>query len=301
MYDYCFYSNGKILLTGEYILLKGALGLALPTKKGQFLLIKKLNHNKYFYWVSINEKKEIFFKAYFNFFSLNILYCSNIKIALYIQNILKIIKKIKPFIFNIGLKIKTILEFPLNWGLGSSSTLICNISKWTKINLYYLFKKISNGSGYDVYCSLYGSSLLYNLKNNKPNINFIYFNPPFKKKLYFIYLNKKKNTEEEIIFFLKKKNNIIPIDLFNNFTKEILKTKKLNIFENVLFLYEKEISKILNIKCIKEKYFKNYQGIVKSLGAWGGDFALVSKRKGMKNYFYKKGYNIIIPFEKMIL
>ena len=35
-----FYSNGKLLITGEYVVLDGAKALALPTKFGQSLLVK---------------------------------------------------------------------------------------------------------------------------------------------------------------------------------------------------------------------------------------------------------------------
>ena len=34
-----FYSNGKLLMTGEYFVLNGALSLALPTVYGQYLEI----------------------------------------------------------------------------------------------------------------------------------------------------------------------------------------------------------------------------------------------------------------------
>ena len=43
------------------------------------------------------------------------------------------------------------------------------------------------------------------------------------------------------------------------------------------------------------------KGSVKSLGAWGGDFVLVTKRAGFEDYFKQKGYNIIVPFREMIL
>lgn len=43
--------------------------------------------------------------------------------------------------------------------------------------------------------------------------------------------------------------------------------------------------------------------MVKSLGAWGGDFVLVSNDLDMdyvKKYFQSKGYNNIISFNDMI-
>ena len=42
------------------------------------------------------------------------------------------------------------MNFDKNWGLGSSSTLINNISSWAKINPYDLLWSISKGSGYDI-------------------------------------------------------------------------------------------------------------------------------------------------------
>ena len=40
-----FYSNGKLLITGEYFVLNGALSLALPTVYGQHLEINDNDSN----------------------------------------------------------------------------------------------------------------------------------------------------------------------------------------------------------------------------------------------------------------
>lgn len=37
-----FKSNGKLLLTGEYLVLDGAVALALPTKMGQIMTVEPL-------------------------------------------------------------------------------------------------------------------------------------------------------------------------------------------------------------------------------------------------------------------
>jgi len=39
-------------------------------------------------------------------------------------------------------------------GLGSSSTLIVNISKWANVDPFQVHKLISKGSGYDIAASL---------------------------------------------------------------------------------------------------------------------------------------------------
>ncbi len=57
-----FYSNGKILITGEYFVLNGALSLAVPTVYGQYLEIND-NDSNIINWTSYNKNKEIWFKC----------------------------------------------------------------------------------------------------------------------------------------------------------------------------------------------------------------------------------------------
>jgi mevalonate kinase len=47
------YSSGKVLLTGEYVILDGALSLASPTKFGQHLKFEE-NQSNLINWKSIN-------------------------------------------------------------------------------------------------------------------------------------------------------------------------------------------------------------------------------------------------------
>ena len=45
------FSPGKLLLTSEYVVLDGALALALPTKLGQeFFVEETLDHQSRIYW-----------------------------------------------------------------------------------------------------------------------------------------------------------------------------------------------------------------------------------------------------------
>ena len=40
-----FYSNGKLLLTGEYVVLDGAKALAVPTRFGQNLIVASVQYS----------------------------------------------------------------------------------------------------------------------------------------------------------------------------------------------------------------------------------------------------------------
>ena len=55
-----FYSNGKLLITGEYLVLDGAKALALPTKFGQNLVVEKSNTHQ-IKWTSYDADKSIWF------------------------------------------------------------------------------------------------------------------------------------------------------------------------------------------------------------------------------------------------
>ncbi|WP_185852235.1 GYDIA family GHMP kinase [Blattabacterium cuenoti] len=303
-YKRFFYSHGKLLLTGEYFILYGACGLALPTIKGQSLTIFGHNLSSVLHWKSYDEINQLWFEGVFQLPSLDICYETEKNTALKLRDLLLKSKEVqKNFIPNeLGIYVKTQLEFPRNWGLGSSSTLINNIAKWAKIDPYILLGNNFSGSGYDIACVSISKPIIYKLWNQKPHIIPIEFNPPFKNQLFFLHLNKKQNTCDEIRYFRSKVSNISNenIESISYITQKIPFCKTLKEFEELLLKHEKIISKILNLPTIKEIYFPDYLGIVKSLGAWGGDFVLVSSRKGMKNYFSKKGFNTLISFDEMI-
>ncbi len=56
-----FYSNGKLLITGEYAVLDGARALALPTKFGQDLVVEE-GKNKEIVWKSFDKDGSIWFE-----------------------------------------------------------------------------------------------------------------------------------------------------------------------------------------------------------------------------------------------
>jgi hypothetical protein len=47
--------------------------------------------------------------------------------------------------------------------------------------------------------------------------------------------------------------------------------------------------------------FSDFDGAVKSLGAWGGDFVLAISNEDPTTYFKSKGYETIIAYKDMIL
>ena len=70
-------------------------------------------------------------------------------------------------------------------------------------------------------------------------------------------------------------------------------------FEQILNEHEDFISQILSLFPVKEKLFPDFQGAIKSLGAWGGDFILATGDKQTPDYFKNKGFKIVMTYEEM--
>jgi mevalonate kinase len=298
------YSNGKLLITGEYVVLDGALSFALPTKFGQSLKIEILNEPK-IVWKSFDENEAIWFEDIFSIDEITLGFSNHRNdVSNRIIQILYAAKTLNPNFLNngYGFKVSTHLTFPKNWGLGTSSTLINNIAQWANINAFELLNKTFGGSGYDIACAQNNHPITYQLKKGKPHVKAVNFNPNFKDQLYFVYLNKKQNSRDGIANYKANKGHITSaISEINDITSQIIDCISLENFESLITQHELIISKIIKQKPIKNLLFKDFSGSIKSLGAWGGDFILVASEENPTSYFKNKGFNSIVRYENMIL
>lgn len=305
-----FYSNGKLLLTGEYVVLDGAKSLALPTSFGQEMQV--VYHDlPEIHWKSLNEKNEVWFDCVISTVHFEIIKVDSSlhqkeeiqQIVNRLQTIFIEIRKLNAsFLSDIGVNIITKLNFPRNWGLGSSSTLINNLANWAQVDPYKLLENTFGGSGYDIACAQYNKPILYQLVNQKSLVFEVDFNPAFKDQLFFIYLNKKQNSRKAIEMYHKNKSSLSSeIDRISTITSAILAATDLKSFEELLKQHEQIIAKITGQVPVKQLLFNDYFGQVKSLGAWGGDFILATGNENTPSYFFKKGFKTIVPYEQMIL
>lgn len=306
-----FYSNGKLLLTGEYLVLDGAIALAIPTKFGQDLVVEKIQEPQLI-WGSFTHTDKCWFEAVFDLPKLrltNATFNSGKEgsaefIAETLQSILQEVRKLNSSFLNSeeGFMVKTNLTFPRNWGLGSSSTLINNIAQWAKVDAYQLLWNAFSGSAYDIACARNASPILYQLENRQPKIEQVDFNPSFKNQLYFVYLNKKQNSREGIKRYQEKRGGIKnELDLISEISAEMTRAVNLTDFEKLIDKHEQIIADIVKMKPVKETLFPDYFGAVKSLGAWGGDFVLVTGNEKTPSYFREKGYQTVLSYSEMVL
>jgi len=292
-----FHSNGKLLISGEYLVLDGALSLALPCKFGQYLNFTE-DSNGTLEWISKDMNDTIWFTAYFEAKTLKVLKTSNYNTVKWVKKILEFCNKNSLTNKSLQGKIECKLEFPNNWGLGSSSTLLNNLASLYEINPYYLHFSTTNGSGYDIACAGSNSALTYRVIENIPQVKKMDWSPVFKDEILFIFLKKKQKSNLEVKRFKELKKDPYLISRISSITKEIIYSKTIEEFEHLLDEHEAITGQYIQSETVKSKYFSDYEGSVKSLGAWGGDFVLATRKN--KNYFLDKGFDTILSFSEII-
>jgi mevalonate kinase len=306
-----FYSNGKLLITGEYFVLDGAKSLAVPASCGQDLIVKSINEPQLI-WRSFTNTNECWLEAIFDLPKLRLVSADfeseldggNDILAEKLMQILKEVRAINTDFLNSkqGFLVETHLTFPKSWGLGTSSTLINNLANWAEVNPYKLLENTFGGSGYDLACAKHNSPILYAKVGKVPLIEKIEFNPNFKDQLYFVFLNKKQNSREGIKRYKElSTNNSAAIQKVSELTDAFINCNNLIEFEKLMKEHEQLVSKTIKLKMVQEKYFSDYFGQTKSLGAWGGDFILATGNEDSTNYFNQKGFKTVIPYQDLIL
>lgn len=298
-----FYSHGKLLLTGEYLVLDGAKALAVPCNYGQSLEVKP-TRDENSSWTSYDHEGKKWLDIEFN---LSDVIDSKIEGQNEFENrlfqILKETYVLNSEAFDRNYEFTTHLEFPRDWGLGTSSTLIANVAEWAKVDPYHLLKKTFGGSGYDIACANSKSALVYSIENEKPKVEKGKIPEALKPYLYFVHLGEKQNSREAISNYkaIKPSNLENYISEINKITQNFQEANSFQEGKAFVEHHENLLSEVLGLKPLKSRLFQDFDGTVKSLGAWGGDFIMVLSKTNPENYFRRKGYFTILDYKKMIL
>ncbi len=301
-----YYAHGKLLISGEYAVLNGAQAFALPTRQGQWIIVEREYEHGELFWTAsdINGR---WFSCVMVLPSLEVRITSDNIRAERLKRVLLAAKELNPLFLSTeeGIRVDSYLEFYHLWGLGSSSSLIANIAEWAHVDSFTLFRKVSVGSGYDLACSIQGKPLLYQINNDKPMSEEVTFLPTYHKNIHFIYLGLKQNTDKSLnelkerILLMQGLN-----DTFSKLSQQFLHANSLHQFSACIDNHERLIAENMNLIPVKERFFLDFKGHIKSLGAWGGDFIMATSKDPVeivRNYFTKKGFNVIFSFKDIIL
>jgi mevalonate kinase len=302
-----FYGHGKLLITGEYFVLDGAHALAVPTKFGQAMRVTTLHaQGNTLYWVALNNQNKPWLNLVFDTSDFS---CINAKQdeAIRLSKILLEARKLSPdFLWNSqDYAVETRLEFPNAWGLGTSSTLIHCVAQWAGVDGYELLKNTIGGSGYDVACAAADGAIIYHLEGRKAESKPVDWKPAFSEQLFFAYLGKKQLSSEAIQYYKTKlEDKTYAIAELNKITAGMLQCTTLGEFEILVNEHEKLVAGQLKLTKVKDSLFADYWGTVKSLGAWGGDFVMLTNTRGVDDltaYLKEKNISIVFGWNELIL
>ena len=296
------FSHGKLLISSEYLVLDGALALALPTKLGQeFFFEEKSDNQSIIEWESLC-RGEKWFKSKIDYNKWEVLETDDAQSAEFILEILKEIQRISKVKLQNSetYSLKTNLEFPRNFGLGSSSTLMNNLTLWAGIDPFHLNEKMLGGSGYDIAVAKEASALLYRKVLDNREIEKIDYSPMFKDELLFVHLNQKQNSREGIRLYQSKNKSEELIKEFSDLTEKIFRCQDLEDFSELMNFHEEKLSDFLGLETVKKTYFPDCPVFVKSLGAWGGDFVMTRKFQGYENFFQGHGFHTFFGWNEII-
>ncbi len=301
----CFYSPGKLLISGEYLVLRGAKALAVPLVFGQSLQVENLDEENLLRWEA-HLSDEKWFSALFRTENFEALHNDNPELTRRLQTIFREIRKLNPSFLQepASTLVTTKLNFNPEWGTGSSSSLMANMAQWANVDPFDLNKRIFGGSGYDIATVTARKPIIYQLLHAQPDFHTIDFSPPFAGNLYFVYQNRKQKSRAAIEGFAETKVSGEELAGISEITLKMASASSFSEFSSLMDEHEQVVGKILQKTPVKQLLFQDFNGSIKSLGAWGGDFLLAASERDedyVVNYFFKKGFKTIFGWEEMVL
>jgi len=304
--DTIFSARGKIMLTGEYLVLEGARTLARPTLRRQFLHVGTQGIPGQLQWVSLDYQGKSWFEYTFRpsepDFKLKL---SQDPVAAKLWSLLDFNASLSGLdVVQPGYKVTTRLEWPRDWGLGSSSSLVVLLSRWFGSDPFVVQQDILGGSGYDIACGLSDEAIIYTLKEGQPKYQPVNTNPTFERHAAFAWLGSKADTDLAIRHFKQLvsaediTDSIPRVDLI---TDTVLVSTDAQEMVEALGEHEAIIGSLIQREPIRHKHFKTFPGMVKSCGAWGGDFVLFLGREPSEAFMQKTassyGLQLFTPAE----
>ena len=300
-----FYGRGKLLLTGEYLVLDGALALAVPTRYGQSLSVTASQTAQRLQWTSLDENGDPWFEHTFDTLD------SQKKDTSATKQLKKILRQAQRqnanFLKSFHQTIITSIDFPRAWGLGTSSTLLYAISQWAACNPYELLAKAFGGSGYDIACAGADGPVFYQRTNEvrEPLVQSVHLTSSLTDQLYFVYLRKKQRSSTEISRYRQQaRPTEQQIATISDLSKSFSEASSLKEINAIIVEHEQMVSQLINYPTIKSTLFADYWGEIKSLGAWGGDFIMATSDRSAsstRQYFNEKGFGVFFKYRELLL
>ncbi len=299
------YAHGKLLITGEYAVLKGAEALAVPLRKGQHFTFRKMRGSD-LHWKCLRPDGKEWFKGVFSLLDFSAQEHTDAAVAAGITQILTGIARQNPdFLADWkGQAVECRLEFEPEWGLGSSATLVHALAEWGEADPWTLLEQTFGGSGYDLACAGADGPLLYQSTEEEIRITPYELEWPFRDQLLLVWSGRKENSRDSIRQHGEALAQWSAADTraFTSLTDTIAGATDLDVFIGAMQEHNLRLSTLLNREPVP--HFPDFPGLIKPLGAWGGDFFLAASAMGgkeMKKWFAGKGMSTSFSWKDLVL
>jgi mevalonate kinase len=295
-----FFSKAKIILLGEYAVMHGAQAICLPLATGQKMTAIPADHSL-IRW-TWNYKKEDLADFSLDCHSLEVhkILIGNPE---WVINLLRLIRLQNPGFLKQGFHLHFENYFPAQWGLGSSSATISSLCRYAGINPYLINYELTGGSGADIACTTQTKWFTYQKTASAPDIWKIIQDYPFAENTFFIYSGHKQATASHLkkIKFPEATASSLCKEV-NRLVNEFLVADDISKTEAIIKEHENLISETIQQPPVGLQ-FPDFDGQIKSLGAWGGDFFMAISRSGystVKKYFQQKGYETVFSWNELV-
>jgi hypothetical protein len=157
---------------------------------------------------------------------------------------------------------------------------------------------LSNGSGYDVACAGRNDLFFYRLDQGTPEKTPARAGKALRENTWFAYLGRKQDSAQQVGKFLSgQKYSDIDLAVVSQLSSDICNAGSPDELIRLVDEHERLIGSILGAEPIARR-FQSFPGTVKSLGAWGGDFAMfVSALDPVEVISYLHGHGFLHIFQ----
>lgn len=301
-----FHAQGKLLITGEYAVLDGALALGVPTAKGQSLTVYALDESEpSLTWRAFDVDHREWLACSWKYSALESSELNSIRPEEeHLYALLQRARSLNPSfdlktLYPQGVLVETRLDFERAWGWGTSSTLLHLLAQWADISAWDLAHGRFSGSGYDLACAGAKGPIHYQITPEGPKTTPVVWQPKFMDELHLVYLGKKQLSQSAIAHYraatAPKKAFV---DQISALTLEMTACQTSGHWNDLVGRHEQLLSDVLQMPTAHQRWFSDYPGSIKSLGAWGGDFVLAC---GPSEYFRAQGYETCLPLSEAVL
>lgn len=298
--EYSRKANGKFLLTGEYMVLRGAEALALPLVQGQRILLVP-HEGEAIFWEGFAPAGK-WFETALHTDTLAVLAGADAEKSARLVNILHEIRREAPDFLKGGWWVRTDLDFDPTFGMGSSSTLLALLCDAAGVDALPVLKNTFGGSGYDLACAFVQTPVRYTLIEDGPHTEPVSLAEEVVKHMLFVYSGNKMVSSGEVKKFSSLHIPSETVETFTNFTREALVAADHRTFAQVMHRHEEQLGRLLEQPVLQTR-FPDFTGTVKSMGAWGGDFfmAVADDVEAAKAYFEAKGFGPVYRYSEIVL